>query len=100
MDGNIIWGHVYKSNKSRLKKTQQNIIIIINITTNFCEHTDNLFSTNNILQINSLINCINLIYMYDLHNNNLPINVSSVHIKYENKYKLRNKPSYKIPFSK
>ena len=38
--------------------------------------------------------------MYDLHNNNLPLNLSSVHIKYENKYKLRNKSSYKIPFSK
>ena len=38
--------------------------------------------------------------MFDLHNNNLPIHLSSVHIKYENKYKLRNKPSYKIPFSK
>ena len=42
--------------------------------------------------------------MYDLHNNNIPIynyiHVSSIHIKYENKYKLKNKPSYKIPFSK
>ena len=26
--------------------------------------------------------------------------LGSVHIKYENKYKSRNKPSYKIPFSK
>ena len=39
-------------------------------------------------------------YMYDLRNNNLALYVSSVHIKYENKYKLRNKPYYKIPFSK
>ena len=38
--------------------------------------------------------------MYDLHNNSIPLNLSSVHITYENKYKLRNKPSYKIPFSK
>ena len=38
--------------------------------------------------------------MYDLHNNNLPINVSSVHIKHENKYKLINKPAFKIPFLK
>ena len=38
--------------------------------------------------------------MYDLYNNNLLVNVSSVNITYANKYKLRNKPSYKIPFSK
>ena len=39
-------------------------------------------------------------YMYDLRNHNQPIHLSSVHIKYENKYKLRNKTFYKIPFSK
>ena len=39
-------------------------------------------------------------YMYDLHDNNLALNVSSVHIKHVNKYKLINKPSYKIQFSK
>ena len=28
--------------------------------------------------------------MYDLYNNNLHINLSNLHIKYENKYKFRN----------
>ena len=31
--------------------------------------------------------------MYDLHNNNVPIHLSRVHIQYENIYKLRNKAS-------
>ena len=50
------------------------------------------------LTITSLIKFNTLIFMQDLHNNNIPIHLSSVHIKYDNKYKLRNKPSYKIPF--
>ena len=96
---NVYKYHVYIRNKSRLKLTNTQIINIINKTKNFCEYTDNLFSTNNILKMNSLIKFNTLKYMYDLRNNN-PINLSSVHIKYKNKYKLRNKPSYKIPFSK
>ena len=35
--------------------------------------------------------------MYDLRYNNLPVNVSNVHIEYAYTYKLRNKP-YKIPY--
>ena len=40
MYGNIIWGNVYKSIKTRLKlKHTKKIIRIINKTNHFCEHT-------------------------------------------------------------
>ena len=53
------------------KYNTKKIIRIINKTKNFYEHTDNIFSTNTILKFNSLITLNTLIYIYNLHNNNL-----------------------------
>ena len=64
------------------KSNTKKIIRIINKTKNFYEHTNNKFSTNTILKCNSLKTLNTLIYMYDLHNNNiilkykLPLNLS------------------------
>ena len=99
MCGNIILGNIYKSNLINLILTQKKIIRIINKTKYFREHTNLLFERINILKLNSLIKYNTLIYMHDLHNNNLPQHIYNIHKKHENKYKLRNSPIYTIPFT-
>ena len=96
--GNIIWGNAAQSHLSKLLILQKRIVRIIS-QVGFTEHTLNLFTELNILNINEIHKYSILLFMYKHFKHLLPNQFDDFFPinTHDRRYEIRTQPHYIIP---
>ena len=74
--GIIIWGNTYMTTLHPLILLQKKTIRLMTFS-NFDEHTEPLFKSNELLKLKDLIFLYNSLFMHDFHGNKLPLSFES-----------------------